>query len=343
MIPTSREESSATRSRGSGGGPSPPRPGGQDRGLVNRPYLTASYKNPHRVSIWEGGNLLHLEAPKFKSKVEYEEGPTRGRIEDYSFKSRQRCMRKIAMIDQREAGLPVFLTLTYPGEYSKEWQRWKRDIDAFHKALVRKWGDVWGPWKLEFQKRGAPHFHYLLWEGPKIKATQAYSKQLGRVLIYADPCDEQNQAVFNWISETWYRIVGSGDQKHLAAGTRIEPIHSWQGVTHYTSKYLAKTGEREFAPSGYAGRFWGIIRAAKWKVNKFEKDIKPDLFFRMRRVLRGLQVKAARRVANQYKERGQPPPAWTRKQGQRGRTEQGMHWFLDSVTGMKLLAWAASK
>jgi hypothetical protein len=88
-------------------------------------------------------------------------------------------------------------------------------------------------WVLEFQERGAPHYQ-LLASGPI-------------------PKDE--------IAQRWYEIVGSGDEKHLRAGTGIEAIKSKEGLYHYLYSYVTKS-KQKVAPGGFedVGRFWGSSR-----------------------------------------------------------------------------------
>ncbi len=60
--------------------------------------------------------------------------------------------------------LPAMITLTYPGD----WLTVAPSADAVKrvhfKALAKRWQRNWGHplrcvWKLEFQRRGAPHLH----------------------------------------------------------------------------------------------------------------------------------------------------------------------------------------
>ena len=87
-------------------------------------------------------------------------------------------------------------------------------------------------WFLEFQKRGAPHFHiFLNWSPDKY-----------------------------WISKKWFDIVGSDDPSHALAGTRVEVLKRGRaGTISYASKYAAKA-EQKVVPDQYlnVGRFWGI-------------------------------------------------------------------------------------
>lgn len=146
----------------------------------------------------------------------------------------------------------TMLTLTYPREYPcdgrtvkehlrrflQELRRYadKQDLASFCRSKLDGTTELRQQfsafWFLEFQKRGAPHFH--------IFCTHSYHYQ--------------------WVAELWYRIVNSGDEKHLRAGTRIEAIHTGRaGTISYASKYAAKAEQKD-VPEIFlnVGRFWGV-------------------------------------------------------------------------------------
>ena len=88
-------------------------------------------------------------------------------------------------------------------------------------------------WVLEFQSRGAPHYHVIVSE--------------------FIPKEE--------IGERWYRIVGSGDERHLRAGTGISAVRSKGQLYGYLSTYIKKLDQKT-PPVGFedVGRFWGSSR-----------------------------------------------------------------------------------
>jgi hypothetical protein len=78
-------------------------------------------------------------------------------------------VRKMVATDWRPMmshGVPVMVTLTYPGP----WRLWAPTAEVAHahrRAFLERYSRafgfrVLGVWKLEFQERGAPHFHILL-------------------------------------------------------------------------------------------------------------------------------------------------------------------------------------
>lgn len=145
--------------------------------------------------------------------------------------------RRMAFIFRNMEPPKIMLTLTYPSVYSSDGKRVKRDLDAFKKFLARR-GVRAVAWFLEFQERGAPHFHIFLW--------YPVSKDA--------------------ISSAWYRIVGSGDGRHLRAGTKVEWLRLKHAAAAYASKYALKSGQKE-VPAKYSnvGRFWGVSRSVRPK------------------------------------------------------------------------------
>ena len=63
------------------------------------------------------------------------------------------------------------------------------------------------------------------------------------------------------IGERWYKIVGSGDEKHLRAGTRVEGVKSKSHLYGDLYNYIMKLHQKE-PPEGFEdiGRFWGSSR-----------------------------------------------------------------------------------
>jgi len=86
----------------------------------------------------------------------------RGRINSFSHKSRRRLMETVASVDRRAVAVPLFVTLTYPSSFPTDYTVYKKHLDTFLKRLRRAFPNVWAIWRLEFQKRGAPHFHILI-------------------------------------------------------------------------------------------------------------------------------------------------------------------------------------
>jgi hypothetical protein len=126
----------------------------------------------------------------------------------------------------------LFVTLTYPRQYPGTWQVWKRQLDTMMKRFRRKFPSFAATWKLEPQKRGAPHYHLLVVGVPFLAKA--------------------------WLSHMWYEVVGSGDPKHLEAGTNVQLAKSHKGVVSYAAKYTAKRQELPADWQEGVGRWWGV-------------------------------------------------------------------------------------
>jgi hypothetical protein len=111
------------------------------------------------------------------------------------------------------------LTLTYPGDWltvAPDGDTVKRHFTALAKRYERAWGEpLVCIWKLEFQDRGAPHFHI------------STTPPMGFTPITDPHTGEQLQADFKtWLSLTWAEIVAHPDpeqrRRHRAAGTGVD-------------------------------------------------------------------------------------------------------------------------
>lgn len=158
----------------------------------------------------------------------------RGNIRKFSPRSASRMRRYLRCCD---AEYIYMVTLTYPAVYPTDGRRCKQQLRTFisryRRMCERNGYSDWSLfWFVEFQERGAPHFH----------------------LFITHPLPRAE------LSRWWYEIVGSGDAKHLAAGTRIERFREGRtGASVYASKYAAKSSQK-CVPVGFddVGRFWGV-------------------------------------------------------------------------------------
>lgn len=185
-------------------------------------------------------------------------GGIRGKITEFSRQSRKRMFDMIMKLSCKE--IPVFMTLTYPLNFPEDSKDWKRHLDMFFKRLRRAFPGSAAVWKLEPQKRLAPHYHLMVWG---VEVSREFKV---------------------WLSRNWYEVVASGDKKHLNAGTNVEQIRSWCGVKAYAGKkYMGK--EIKFADnakkiSGWVspGLWWGVMnRKALPKGKQFFYKVKLDL------------------------------------------------------------------
>ena len=213
---------------------------------------------------------------QIRSPFKWKRSPgKRGKVKGYSRDSHRRLKKTLFSVSEYPTH---FISLTYPGEFPKDPRKWKRDLDVFGKALLREFPGTCDIWKLEPQKRGAPHFHLLVWLRNNKKS-------------YWELC--------KWVSETWYRVVGSGDKKHLDAGTNVIDIE-YQCRKNKKSKrkilmlYVSKYFSKEFLKNDlplcwqYPGRFWGVHGRENFPRSSllYNADFKVDEFIQLRRFVK---------------------------------------------------------
>ena len=173
-------------------------------------------------------------------------GPKRGEVENFSARSRKRLLERIARLEfnpvDGQRHFAVFLTLTMLRFYHP--MAAKRFLQAFIKRMIRKYPDACGFWRLEYQERGAVHFHLILFNIPYWPKRE--------------------------VQQAWGEVIGED-----RPWTRIESIRNKRGVFYYVSKYAAKQDDScgfNYVPyltdEGSQGRVWGVIQADKLPLGK---------------------------------------------------------------------------
>jgi len=193
----------------------------------NMPYLNAEYELVAKIYKRD----VKFQFRKVIDKVPLRQSkPTskRNAISHYSYKSVNRLKFLLGNTADLWKGM---ITLTYPAEFPKDGRVCMRHLNAFLQFLRRR--NIRYVWSKEFQERGALHYH-----------------------IFVDKYIRKED-----IALRWYNIVGSGDEKHLLAGTRVEAIRSQGLIFHYISAYISKLTQKQ-VPDDFVnvGRFWGASR-----------------------------------------------------------------------------------
>jgi hypothetical protein len=180
---------------------------------------------------------------------------TRGIISQFSAKSRKRLIEQFTRLDHKKMKFTKervkFIALTYI-DNMQDGALAKLHLKRFIERLQYEHAELWCVWKMEFQERGAIHFHLIVGNMP--------FTEFSEIQKMWSECSEQAENVF----------------------TRIEAIKSIRGVLSYAAKYMTKevspnTGEevkatdvssvrRAAGGSGCLvlsichnfGRFWGV-------------------------------------------------------------------------------------
>lgn len=236
------------------------------------------------------------------------------RIWEWSRKSRARMVRTLADLDYSPmlgAGqIPAMVTLTYPGDWlsvAPNGATVKKHVDQLRKRWVRAWGTPpIGTWKLEFQRRGAPHLHFFL-VPPQGRAgagrrAEFESRKAANPRAQFRQMVGDNELFRPWLSKIWADIVAHPDPvdrvNHELAGTnvslgdglkcsdpkRLAIYFSKHGS--YSAKEYQNRAPAEWIDSGESiGRFWGY-----WGLRPLRAgvEITPDDYHKTARVLRKL-------------------------------------------------------
>jgi hypothetical protein len=216
----------------------------------------------------------------------YDGGDGAGRrqaITEFSGRSRLRMLWRLASVDwNAEVTDPLgMVTLTYPARFPLDGRVVHDHLHRFYRRWGRHFGAYpRGAWALEFQRRGAPHFHLY-------------------VGLPAEP-----EAVAEWARAAWSGAVGSHDRLHRLFGVDVTACRfggardNASRIAEYFYKHNAK-GRNHYqkeVPDRFrnVGRFWGL-----WGVQPREHGValtKPE-FVEIRRLLRNVYHARRRRPA----------------------------------------------
>jgi len=175
----------------------------------------------------------------------------------------KRSLNRLALL-VRSSGVKwtSVMTLTYGVNYPHDGRVSKKHLNAFFVAARREFGSFEYFWVLEFQLRGAVHFHIATTlPEPDIFQREVLAHIWSRISQegdwpYAkfDPYDDSN-----WARDLLYtRSACYSVHVHPKAW---EKVRSDDGMGRYLAKYANKLKQKE-VPTWYrnVGRFWGVSR-----------------------------------------------------------------------------------
>lgn len=245
--------------------------GGSDLGLSNvsktgnSKFRTQISVSPGNIKLkiqdriaWENDGLPHL-----RSKNSNIRQPVR----EFSSSSRMNMIRRTNDIEGLGIRPHIMITLTYPGRWLEavlDGKAAKKHLtlfrDRLRKHLMAKYGLKMSMfWFLEFQKRGAPHFHLLIWTNQEKSYLDVRLRE--------------------YVSLSWQQIVNAPDENerrlHRYAGTKVEKMR--KGHFGYAKMYASKPRQKQ-VPDGWlnVGRFWGFFGVPKFEplsVTWYTEDI----------------------------------------------------------------------
>lgn len=153
-------------------------------------------------------------------------------ITRFTPKARKNMLETVSRMDWSQ-GKAVFITLTYH-HIKPDARACKRDLRTFLKRLYRKYGLKAVLWRIEPQRRGAHHFHMIVFNLPFFPI----------------------ETLLEW----WREITG----QPTIAQCDIQLIKTARKARNYVAKYVGKKDDGRFNDltnlAGWSrpGRFWGI-------------------------------------------------------------------------------------
>lgn len=266
-------------------------------GLLPRREFWDGHEGP-RPRVVIGPGVLALEAPdlarreraaeravsrrqvRVRAAAHFSDVPERSsarEITGWSRRSRARMVRRLAELDWTPlvgpGRVPAMITLTYPGDWETVAPS-GRVVKNHLRALQQRWRRAWGEnlvgvWKLEFQRRGAPHIHVFT------VPPHGRAGELRRVTRVRRRSAVGDGLQFReWLSAVWADIVAHPDpeqrRRHLAAGTGVDyaegmrasdprrlAVYFTKHGTYRDKEYQHEVPELWRRPGHGPGRFWG--------------------------------------------------------------------------------------
>ena len=287
----------------------------------------------------------------------------RGQIKGWSQGAARRNRDFLQSIDpSRLDGIPVAYTLTLR-DCPPSAEAMAKLVKAFRLKLFRE-GAIRDHWVIEWQKRGVPHLHGMVYFDAD---TLARKFPLGFWAGWQDSpaADEGRQSLASFAAKKlpgWWlklaRVYNPGPKGQHAEGmTGLSgwlaylTKHASRGVEHYQR-------QRDFLPAGWqtSGRLWG--KGGDWPtlIHRFRFDDQSRI--RLRRALRRLgraraitEINLGLRYGNMHQvASGRAQLAYFTRSGvSDGETPEekrkwswlrGSNVFVDGLTGQSLIEWA---
>jgi len=204
---------------------------------------------------WGGGDLVKALHGLYDG-AGGDDGPRRGRISEWSDPSRRNFRKFMGGLQLGALDGGMMVGITYPDEFPdpESHEVYKGHLRTFEARFLRRYPNGSFVWKLEFQERGAAHFHC--------------------VFFGLGAGDAALAAWRDWSKKAWWEVVGSGCRHHRVRGVSSDWIKTRGGAVGYLTKYLAK--EDQTRPGDFTGRYWGAKGRKNLPIAPVRKSEKPD-------------------------------------------------------------------
>lgn len=288
--------------------------------------------------------------------------PRRGKIIGWTQNAARRNKRFLQSVEPDDlSGFGMAFTLTV-SKCPESPEAWTRALNLILKRF-RRWGSIRFHWVIEWQKRGHPHFHGIVY----------FDDDVARE-IFVSRCSPEHWDSARYYWPVWRKTYGhlelerawtclengvAGQWGASWEGQHIEFITNISGWAQYLSKHASRGADhyqrqKDNLPKGWksSGRLWA--KGGDWPT--YEVSVVADMrtFWRFRRALRRWYVfKGQNLIAkgkrynndNQIKS-GESLLRLVRNAG-RGKSSpnhsrvKGFSAHMDIKTSSRLLVWAA--
>ncbi len=160
-------------------------------------------------------------------------------IRTFSSNSRRRFIKQMAKINLQMYGKPLFVTLTYHNVYPDNSKDLQKQLNYFLTLLRTAKLRYHYVWRLEFQERGAPHFHLILFPLKESNPDKLY--------IYK-----------NNILKMWRTSLYDWDESMQLFSVDVKMLKGKKHIFQYISKYAAKKDNENIL--SFSGRRYGFSK-----------------------------------------------------------------------------------
>lgn len=220
--------------------------------------LITTHTLTHEVAVYANDVVTRRRSKLPRKRLG---GGTRTSVKPYSKSS----IRKFVFFFRNIEPLRCWLTLTYPVEFPHQ-----AAVIRDHRKKICRWLTAHGisyVWVIEFQKRGAPHFHLVLNSQPDRDALVSY----------------------------WGSLASPSKSSKADKCVYLAPARSWDLTVRYFTKFKPRQRSVPALIEGELGRWWGHT-----------KDITADPILVLRSSDDDSQALDVARLARKLNERKNP-------------------------------------
>jgi hypothetical protein len=198
----------------------------------------------YQITTYKGVMVVKqhkLDEPK-REKVKVEK---RGCVRGMSRKSRKNLLRLCNQLQPSENY--YFVTLTYQLWEDDNFKLWKRQLDRVFQGLRYHFPESSGVWRLEFQKRKAPHYH----------------------ILFHIPENPSCQKLKTILRKYWLSALGQDSKAITRYGVKVDQVgNDYKNCALYSAIYSAKDANDRIDIK--TGRPWGKYNQTKLPVHAFQ-------------------------------------------------------------------------